>query len=110
MGTWGNLANRVLSFAYKHWEGVVPTPGELRSEDEKIIAVVEAGFETVGAFYQAVKIRAALQETMRLATEVNKYLDQAAPWKEVKVDKEAAGTTIYTAMQVIDSLKVLYLS
>ena len=29
VATWGNLANRVLSFAYKHWEGVVPEPGEL---------------------------------------------------------------------------------
>ena len=30
VATWGNLVNRVLSFAYKHWEGVVPDPGELR--------------------------------------------------------------------------------
>ena len=43
-----------------------------------------------------------------MATEVNKYLDQAAPWKEIKVDKEAAGTTIYTALRVIDSLKILF--
>ena len=24
VATWGNLVNRVLSFAYKHWEGHVP--------------------------------------------------------------------------------------
>ncbi|MGB8252835.1 MAG: methionine--tRNA ligase, partial [Anaerolineaceae bacterium] len=33
VATWGNLVNRVLSFAYKHWEGVIPDPGELRAED-----------------------------------------------------------------------------
>jgi methionyl-tRNA synthetase len=108
VANWGNLANRVLSFAYKHWDGVIPTPGKLRPEDEKIISEVEAGFDTIGAFYDAVKLRAALNEAMRLATECNKYLDQAAPWKEIKVDNEAAGKTIYTALRVIDSLKILF--
>ena len=38
VATWGNLANRVLSFAYKHWDGLVPDPGELRPADKEIIA------------------------------------------------------------------------
>ena len=107
VATWGNLVNRVLSFAYKHWEGFVPIPGDFRPEDREIIALIEAGFETVGQFYETVKLRYALGEAIRLATEVNKYLDQVAPWKEIKSDKKAAGTTIYTALRVIDSLKVL---
>ena len=45
---------------------------------------------------------------MRLATEVNKYLDVAAPWQLVKTDKEAAGRKIYTALRAIDNLKVLF--
>ena len=45
---------------------------------------------------------------MRLATEVNKYLDIAAPWQLVKTDKEAAGRKIYTALQAIDNLKILF--
>jgi len=45
---------------------------------------------------------------MRLASEVNKYLDQAAPWFEIKSDKNAAATTVYTALRAIDSLKVLF--
>jgi methionyl-tRNA synthetase len=44
---------------------------------------------------------------MRLAAEVNKYLDQTAPWFEIKTDKESAGTSIYTALKAIDSLKIL---
>ena len=45
---------------------------------------------------------------MRLATEVNKYLDTAAPWQLVKTDKEAAGRKIYTALRAIDNLKILF--
>lgn len=108
VATWGNLVNRVISFAYKHWDGVVPTPGETRPADEAILNAVEAGFDDVGALYDAVKLRAALNETMRLASEVNKYLDQMAPWKEIKTDKQAAGATIYTALRVIDSLKIMF--
>jgi methionyl-tRNA synthetase len=107
VATWGNLANRVLSFAYKHWEGHVPTPGELRPADHEIIAVVEGGFQSVGQHIEAVHLRAALGEAIRLASEVNKYLDQAAPWFEIKSDRDAAAKTIYTALRAIDSLKVL---
>jgi methionyl-tRNA synthetase len=45
---------------------------------------------------------------MRLASEVNKYLDTSAPWFEIKTDKEAAAKSVYTALKAIDSLKVLF--
>ena len=107
VATWGNLANRVLSFSYKHWDGHVPTPGDMRPADQEILEVVEAGFQSVGQHIDAVRLRAGLTEAMRLASEVNKYLDQCAPWFEIKKDKSAAATTIYTALRVIDSLKIL---
>jgi methionyl-tRNA synthetase len=108
VATWGNLANRVLSFAYKHWEGQVPTPGEMGLADKAIIAAVEEGFQSVGTLLQEVRLRAALVEALRLAGEVNKYIDSAAPWFTIKNDKAATATTIYTALRAIDSLKVLF--
>jgi methionyl-tRNA synthetase len=107
VATWGNLVNRVLSFAYKHWEGKVPDPGDLRAADEEILTTVEAGFETVAREIEAVRLRAALGEAFRLASEVNKYLDTAAPWFEIKSDKTGAAKTIFTALKAIDSLKIL---
>jgi methionyl-tRNA synthetase len=44
---------------------------------------------------------------MRLATEVNKYLDTTAPWTAIKSDRQAAARAIYTALKAIDSLKVM---
>ncbi len=109
LAKWGNLVNRVLKFAYKHWEGVVPTPGDLRDFDREILAKIEAGFESVGQRLEAVKLRDALSEAMRLASEVNAYLD-GAPWfgDAIKQDKQAAATTIYTALRCIDNLKILF--
>ncbi len=108
VATWGNLANRVLSFAYKHWEGVVPDPGELGEADKALLAQVEAGFTSVGAELEAVRLRSAVAEAMRLAAEVNKYLDTTAPWFTIKTDKAAAARSIFTALKAIDSLKVLF--
>lgn len=110
VATWGNLANRVLSFCYKHWEGHVPDvdTSTLRDSDLGLLATIEAGFNTVGAELEAVRLRSALSETMKLATAVNQYLDVNAPWSAVKTDKDGAAKTIYTALKAIDSLKVMF--
>ena len=108
VATWGNLANRILSFAYKHWEGIVPDPGELTKIDLELIESVEAGFESVGNEIEAVRLRSAVQEAMRIASEVNKYLDTTAPWLTIKTDKLAAARAVYVAMRSIDSLKILF--
>ena len=108
VATWGNLANRVLAFAYKHWEGRVPDPGGLRPADQQILQTVEAGFQTVAEHLEAVRLRPALNEALRLAAETNKYLDQSAPWFEIKEDKSAAAKTIYAGLKAIDSLKIIF--
>lgn len=107
VATWGNLVNRVLSFAYKHWDGKVPEPGELRPQDHEILARLENGFQTASEHFDAVRLRAALGEAMALAGEVNRYLDSSAPWFEIKTDKGVAAKSIYTALRAIDSLKIL---
>lgn len=106
VAAWGNLVQRVLSFAYKQW-GCVPTPGDLRPLDEALLQNVAAGFVTVGQLLDEVKLRAALQEALALARSVNAYLDQAPWFRVVKEDETAAATTVYVALQAIDWLKLL---
>jgi len=110
VATWGNLANRVLSFCYKNWNGYVPNVdiSTLRPADLELLAVIENGFKVVGAELEAVHLRSALSEAMKLATAVNVYLDVNAPWTAFKKDKDSASKTIYTALKAIDSLKVLF--
>jgi methionyl-tRNA synthetase len=110
VATWGNLANRVLAFCYKNWDGCVPDVdvSSLRDTDRSLLAAIESGFNTVGAELEAVRLRSALGEAMKLATSVNQYLDQTAPWSAIKTDREGASKTMYTALRAIDSLKVLF--
>lgn len=107
LAAWGNLANRVLSFAYKHWEGRVPDPGELEDEDKQLLSQVEAGFESVGALLDEVQIRSALREAMGIVRQVNGYLDRAPWFSVIKEDKPAAARTVFTAIRAIDNLKTI---
>ena len=108
LAAWGNLVNRVLKFAHKHFGGAVPDPGTLRDIDREILSKVEGGFQTVGDLLAAVRLRDALSETMALAREVNGYLDRAPWFKVIGEDRGAAATTIYTALRCIDNLKTLF--
>jgi methionyl-tRNA synthetase len=107
VATWGNLANRVLTFAYRNWDGRVPEAGELRAEDNELLAKAEKAFQAVGSGIERVQLRAALGEAMALAGEANFYLDRQSPWFQIKTDRASAGRTLYTALRVIDSLKIL---
>ena len=92
VATWGNLANRVLSFAYKNWEGVVPDARRAAPARSRDPGDGRSRLRSGGRAARRVRLRAALGEAMRLATEVNKYLDTAAPWFEIKSDRTAAAT------------------
>lgn len=108
VATWGNLANRVLAFTYKNFNGCVPDPGPLTEMDAALLQSIEEGFDTVAREIDAVHLRAALSETMRLASEVNRYLDQTAPWAAIKTDTQAAARAVFVALKAIDSLKIMF--
>jgi methionyl-tRNA synthetase len=110
VATWGNLANRMLSFSYKNWDGQVPeiNQADLREPDLNLLATIEAGFNSVGKELDAIHLRAALSEAMRLSTEVNRYIDANAPWTSIKTSRSDAALTVYTALKAIDSLKILF--
>jgi methionyl-tRNA synthetase len=109
VATWGNLANRMLSFAYKRFDGKVPEPGALDEEDQALLEKVETGFQTVGDLYNACKFRAALGEAMSLARETNGYLDRKAPWFQIKKEPQAAATSVCVTqgMRAVDNLKTI---
>ena len=107
VATWGNLVNRALTFAYKHFDRRVPVPGPLEGVDTQLLARVQAGFEPIGQMIAECKFRSALGEAMGLARDANRYLEEKGPWFEIKKDRRAAATTIYVALNAIDSLKTL---
>ena len=107
LATWGNLVNRTLTSAYRNF-GEVPQPGGLTQADQALIEAIEGGFETVGAQIDAGRFKAALGEAMRLASLVNAYVNDQAPWELIKIDRDRAGTVLYVCLRCVDNLKTLF--
>jgi methionyl-tRNA synthetase len=107
VANWGNLVNRTLTSAYRNFARV-PEPGELTAADTATLEEIEGGFATVGDLIERARFRAALAEAMRLASRVNQYVSDQAPWALVQDDPERAATVLYVALRAIDNLKVLF--
>lgn len=107
VAAWGNLVNRMLGFAYKRFDGVVPQPGELDDLDRDLLTQIEDGFVAVGQLIETARLKQAQEATVALARAANAYLDRKEPWKTIKTDPDSTATTIYVILRAIDSLKIL---
>jgi methionyl-tRNA synthetase len=107
LAAWGNLVNRMLSFAYKRFDGKVPAYDHLTAEDQAIINQAEAGFEQVGKLIEQVSLREALKTAMDIVRDSNVYLDRRAPWKSIKENPADAARSVYAILRVIDNLKTI---
>jgi methionyl-tRNA synthetase len=107
VANWGNLVNRTLQSAYKNF-GQVPAEGELTNDDRAVKSDVAAGFAAVGEQLERARFKAALTEVMHLATRVNQYVSDQAPWAVIKTDAERAGTILNVTLRCIDDLKLMF--
>ncbi|HEX5938858.1 MAG TPA: methionine--tRNA ligase, partial [Dehalococcoidia bacterium] len=108
VATWGNLAHRVLTFTGRNFEDRVPEPGELREGDRALIDGGSEMVRQVGAEIGLCRFRAGLQTALAYAQRVNQYLDEEAPWKAIKEDRQAAARSLFVALQGINALKTAF--
>jgi methionyl-tRNA synthetase len=105
VATWGNLVHRVLTFSYRNFEGRVPEPGPLSAEDAALLERRASALAAVGEAIGRCRFKEALRAAMALAQETNRYLDAQAPWATIKADRAHAGTSLWVALQAINTLK-----
>ncbi|WP_431035275.1 methionine--tRNA ligase [Streptomyces sp. P6-2-1] len=99
--TLGNFVNRVLSFSRKRFGDAVPeggAPGEAEAKLGEEIARLLAEYEEQ---MEALQFRKAAAALRALWSAGNSYLEEKAPWLEIKTDQEAAALTLRTAMNLI---------
>ncbi|WP_405861570.1 methionine--tRNA ligase [Streptomyces sp. NBC_01515] len=99
--TLGNFVNRVLSFSKKRFGDEVPAGAAAGDPETKLgeqISDLLSEYETQMESLQFRKAAAALRA---LWSAGNSYLEEKAPWLEIKTDPEAAALTLRTAMNLI---------
>ena len=107
VATYGNLVNRVLTFTYRNFDGKIPAPGTLDEVDQALLDSARAAMDDVSASLDGCRFKAAISRIFALAQESNRYLDAKAPWRAIREDREAAGTTLWVTIAVINCLKTL---
>ncbi|MGX1669843.1 methionine--tRNA ligase [Streptomyces sp. NPDC055400] len=99
--TLGNFVNRVLSFSRKRFGDDVPAGKEAGEAEAKLGTEIAALLAEYEAQMEALQFRKAASALRALWSAGNSYLEEKAPWLEIKTDPEAAALTLRTAMNLI---------
>ena len=106
----GNFIHRTLSFIAKNYEGKVPnapSAEDIDEEDKKLIKTIKTSSKSVGDLLERFKLKEALNEIISISRKGNIYINNKAPWKMIKEDKEKAGYTFYYAIQLVRTISIL---
>jgi methionyl-tRNA synthetase len=97
----GNLVNRLLSFARSRFDGAVPDGGapgaaeaELHSQCTDLVATITDDFE-------AIRLRRAAAGIRALWALGNAYLTREAPWSAIGTDRDRAACVTRTALNLL---------
>jgi methionyl-tRNA synthetase len=108
VATYGNLAHRILTFVYRNFDGVVPAAGELGEGSQSLLYEAKATLDAVDELLYRCEFKAAVKEAMSLAQGANRYLDEQAPWKTFKTDRETTAKSVYTVLSVLAVLSTVF--
>ncbi|WP_431945327.1 methionine--tRNA ligase [Actinacidiphila sp. bgisy167] len=105
--TLGNFVNRVLSFSRKRFGDEVPAGREAGEAERRLgeqMAELLAEYER---HMEDLQFRKAAQALRALWSAGNSYLEEKAPWLEIKTDADGAALTLRTAMNLIHLYAVI---
>jgi len=108
VGVLGNFINRVLVLTQKHFSNKVPSPGEFTDYDKKSLDELVSLRKAVERNLDNFRFREAQQEAMNFAHLGNKYLAETEPWKTIKNDVDRTATILYTALQMVANLSIVF--
>ncbi|TLS46772.1 methionine--tRNA ligase [Streptomyces montanus] len=105
--TLGNFVNRVLSFSRKRFGDDVPAGGEPGEAEAKLGAEIARLLAEYEEHMEAIQFRKAAAALRALWSAGNSYLEEKAPWLEIKTNPEGAALTLRTAMNLIHLYSVV---
>lgn len=107
--SFGNLAQRTLSFIAKNLDGALPAPGRADAADAMLIeeiVVACAGFKTA---FDDLLLSQGIETWMRGVFACNQYIDAQAPWALRKTDPDRMHAVLGTLVRAIRMLAIAIL-
>lgn len=98
----GNLIYRTFNMLIKYYDGTIPDSAKAKeSPDEVFRSVAKELNEKVDKEMQRLNFQAALIQIWELIRRANKYIEDKAPWRLYKEDRQALDYVMYTLSEVI---------
>jgi methionyl-tRNA synthetase len=102
VAAWGNLVQRVFKQIQNNFEKL-NNIGPEKELDIKLLESITNSYEQIGNQIEKVELKTALQESMKVVSTVNVYLNETEPWKVIKEDADRAYRILHTSLIAIDS-------
>jgi len=97
----GNLVNRIFILISKNFNDKIPSKNRYDSLDNNFINNIEKLRDKAKENYTNLKIHDGIENSISIIRLINKFLEDKAPWKLIKENKNIAGTTIYLSTEAL---------
>src|SRR3954466_4984003 len=105
--SFGNLAQRTLSFIAKNLEGRLPGEGKGDQADVELLAAVRAAcVEDLPGHFERLELSQGIEAWLRAVFACNQYIDAQAPWTLRKTDPERMEAVLATLYRAIADLGI----
>jgi methionyl-tRNA synthetase len=105
--SFGNLAQRTLSFIARNCGGVLPRGGKGDAADAALLATVrETVREQLPAQFEALALSQGIEAWLKAVFACNQYIDAQAPWALKKTDPERMTAVLATLYEAIADLAI----
>ncbi len=97
----GNLVNRITKLIGRNFDYLLPDPGSLEPVDADLAQHVAGLSQKVRDELDQMRVNYAIAHVFDVLREINRYLEDNAPWKLLKTDKTRAGAVLYNAAEAL---------
>ena len=105
--SFGNLAQRTLSFIAKNCGGVLPTGGRSDPADEELLATVaQAVAADMPRLFEELSLSQGIEAWLKAVFACNQYIDAQAPWTLRKTDPDRMNAVLATLYSAIGDLAI----
>jgi methionyl-tRNA synthetase len=105
--SYGNLAQRVLSFIAKSCGGIVPFPEQMAPADYALVSQPTDILPTLRADIGRQSLHKVAEQIWRVIGEANRYVDDQKPWALKVEDPARMGTILYVLAETIRQIAIL---
>jgi methionyl-tRNA synthetase len=103
----GNLYQRTTSIVHSKLNSIVPKCSPNEKVDLKILNLVEENLDSLIKTFNKFEIHNYLKNIIQLCSEVNKYVNDSAPWSIKEDNIEKRNVIIYTVLEFIRKISIL---